>query len=274
MGEWSPGMFFWYCNGRQFQGWLGDLNYQANLIANLNLNGNNGPFPPAIDATTPYPSTFEIDYIRVFNKINCQQTINICNYNHILTSPTVLTGSQITLGGASCFGAVLESTENLDLIATDNIQLLPGADMRGLFSAKIINCPGVPKNTSEYPQDDHFPGNSENNGDVSFTEDLNKSANSPNTDDKAIMGPVEQREESFYTKIYPNPTQGKINIEFEGRIFGEVEIQLINSMEQIVFTKSGIKENFHIDIAHLPKGIYYLVGNFGENSISEKIILE
>lgn len=272
-GEWSPGALSWFCNGHQFSSWTGELNYQAHLIANLNLNGNNGPFPPAIDATTPYPSTFEIDYIRVFSKIDCQQTINICNYDQVLTSQPVMTGYQITLGGASCSGAILESTENLDMIATNNIRLLPGADMRGAFSAKIVNCPPGPQSIAGL-SDGQFPENSANRGDVSFTENLNISADSSNTDDKAIMGPVEQREASFYTKIYPNPTQGRINIEFEGSIFGEVEIQLINSMEQIVFTKSGIKENFHIDIAHLPKGIYYLVGNFGENSISEKIILE
>lgn len=265
MGEWSPGMLFWYCNGREFAYWLGDLNYQAHLIANLNLNGPTGPFQPAVSSSTPYPSTFEIDYIRVFNKINCEQSINICNYNHILVSPTVMTGSQISLGGTSSCSAELGVGENLDLIATDNIQLLPGADIQGTLSTKIITCPG-PKNTNPIPQEDQFPGNSANSGDIIIGEDLNKSALLPEQESNSGH--------AFYTKIFPNPTQGKINIEFEGQIKGNVEIKMINSMDQTVFIKSGIKESFSIDISSLPKGTYFLIGTFGENSVSEKIILE
>lgn len=267
MGEWSPGLLAWYCNGREFAYWLGDLNYEAHLIANLNLNGPTGPFQPSVNHLTPYPAALEIDYIRVFNKIDCQQTISICNYNHGLTSPTVLTGSQISLGGTSSCSAQLEVGENLDLIATDNIQLLPGADIQGLFSTKIVECPG-PKSTNQTPQTDQFPSNSENYGDIIMGEDLNKS--------KSLILPEQENnsEHAFYTKIFPNPTQGRINIEFEGEVVGDIEIALVNSANQTVFVKSGIKENFYIDISSLPKGVYFLIGKFGENSVSEKIVLE
>jgi hypothetical protein len=35
-----------------------------------------------------------------------------------------------------------------------------------------------------------------------------------------------------------------------------------------------MREGFHIDISSLPKGVYFLIGTFGENSISEKVVLE
>jgi beta-glucanase (GH16 family) len=261
MGEWGPGALYWYCNGQEFAGWLGDLNYQAHLLANLNLNGPFGPFPPGVNSSTPYPSAFEIDYIRVWTKVNCRQTLNICSYNQTPTSLNVLTGGQITLGGSSLCSVNLNEGENLDLIATDYIELLSGADIDGLFSTKIVDCPG-PKSMGNSGGADAFPGNSDNYGDV-VLDDASKEK-SLNTESKHL----------FYTKIYPNPTQGRINIEFDGKIVGDVEIKLINNLDQTVFVKKSIKENFYIDISELPKGVYFLTGTFGENSISEKIVLE
>ena len=79
----------------------------------------------------------------------------------------------------------------------------------------------------------------------------------------------------FVIGIYPNPTNGKITIEFVGKIDRNIKIELINSNGQTVFSKDNIIEKkLDINISHLPKGIYYLVGTFNEKAISEKIILK
>jgi hypothetical protein len=78
-----------------------------------------------------------------------------------------------------------------------------------------------------------------------------------------------------YTKIYPNPTAGKITIEFVGEINRNIKIELINSQGQIVFSRDNIIEkSLDIDISHLQKGVYLLNVIFGNSSVSDKIILK
>ncbi len=77
------------------------------------------------------------------------------------------------------------------------------------------------------------------------------------------------------TIIYPNPTDGSITIEFVGQIDRNIQISLLNSFGQPVYSNENITVNrIDIDISNLPKGIYVLIGTFGNNSISEKIILK
>lgn len=94
MGEWGQNFSFWYLNGSEFAIWLGNLNYQENIRANLAIACDGCPFGPGPDNTTLFPATFEIDYIRVWTRLNCEQTINICNYNQTNTDPTVITGKK------------------------------------------------------------------------------------------------------------------------------------------------------------------------------------
>lgn len=74
----------------------------------------------------PTTSYFEIDFIRVWTRLDCQQVITICNYNQTSTDPTGITGSQITMGGTNC-NAVVQNEQNLHLIATDYIELCQGS---------------------------------------------------------------------------------------------------------------------------------------------------
>lgn len=72
-------------------------------------------------------------------------------------------------------------------------------------------------------------------------------------------------------KIYPNPAKGKINIEFSDTI--EIQnIRLIDMQGKEVKLFSG---NFNqLDLAHIPKGLYFLSINTKQGNVSEKIIIE
>ena len=65
--EWTPGRIIWSVDGRETARVEGDQvsSEQMYLLANLAVGGD---FPGSPDETTPFPSTYEIDYIRVWQK--------------------------------------------------------------------------------------------------------------------------------------------------------------------------------------------------------------
>jgi len=72
-----------------------------------------------------------------------------------------------------------------------------------------------------------------------------------------------------------NHTDGKINIEFTGKTDRKIKITLTGLTGIVVFMQDNITENkISIDISNLAKGVYILTGYFGDNSVSEKIILK
>lgn len=258
MGEWGPNASFWYLNGKSFAIWLGNLNTQLYLVANAAVADNcPSPFCPGPDNTTQLPAYFEIDFIRVWTRLDCEQVITLSNYNQSATDPTVITGKTIN---ASTLTLTPEQT--LKLIAINEIVIDQHTTIEGEFEAKIVECSGPQK------KEDDFFNQSDSAIKISSIEpdsinDNNKQT-SPNIENPSLL----------YTKIYPNPTKGEISIEFDGKIVQNMKIEVINSHGQIVFSKNVIEEkSLKIDISHLPKGIYFLKGTFGNKSISDKIIL-
>ena len=256
MGEWGPNFFAWYLNGQEFDFLFRNFNQQAFLIANLGVANNcPAPFCPGPNNTTPLPAYFEIDYIRVWTRLDCSQDINISNYSQGENDPTVITGRNINITNLN-----LGPGQTLKLIATDEIVFEPNPPTQGNFEVKIVDCP-VPvfkKEENSFNQSDSA---------LKIISAINPDSSNENS---SIENPS-----ILYTKIFPNPTDGKITIEFEGKIERNIKIELISSAGQIVFSKDNIIEKtLNIDISQLPKGIYILKGVFGNNTISDKIILK
>jgi hypothetical protein len=156
----------------------------------------------------------------------------------------------------------LSSSQSLKLIATNRIKIDSDINIEGNFNAKIVDCPG--------PQ-------------MQMVNTANRSDNTlrviPNfsSDSTKIKDPQEAKNRPILSsKIFPNPSDGKITIELEGKLENQaIKIELINSAGQIVFSKDNITEMvLDINISHLPKGIYFLKGTFGNKSVSDRIILE
>lgn len=264
MGEWGPNATFWYLNGQEFAGWFGNLYYQSSVRANLAVSNNDcddwwciGP-----DNTTPFPSIFEIDYIRIWTRLDCEQNITIENYSQTNTDPTVITGNQITMGGNNG-NAHIQSGQYLNLIATDVIKLKQGfvAESGSKFSAKIIDCPSISKNDEFIEEKDSV---------LHVVSKLDSDSLQQVQTKSTVENPTH-----YITKIYPNPTDGKIDIEFVGKTERKIKIALTNSTGIIVFVQDNILENkISIDISNLAKGVYILTGYFGDSTVSEKIILK
>ncbi len=69
-----------------------------------------------------------------------------------------------------------------------------------------------------------------------------------------------------HTNIYPNPTNGKINIKFNNKLIDN--FILTNAIGQVIMEKEITESEIFIDLSKQPKGIYFI--NFTGNKILEK----
>ena len=69
-----------------------------------------------------------------------------------------------------------------------------------------------------------------------------------------------------HTNIYPNPTNGKINIKFNNKLIDN--FILTNAIGQIIMKKDITESEIFIDLSKQPKGIYFI--NFTGNKTLEK----
>jgi hypothetical protein len=74
--------------------------------------------------------------------------------------------------------------------------------------------------------------------------------------------------------IFPNPTSGNINIEFEDEILRKIEITIFNALGQIVYSSEKANLMVEIDLSFLRSGIYYLNVSSAEIKKTIKLIKE
>lgn len=65
-GIWLPNSLTYFVNGVPVSQFNGDFSTEMNVIANLSVAQNNGPFSPGPDEKTKFPNEFILDYIRVW----------------------------------------------------------------------------------------------------------------------------------------------------------------------------------------------------------------
>lgn len=87
----------------------------------------------------------------------------------------------------------------------------------------------------------------------------------------------ELREFNFF-KIYPNPTDQEVKIEFETKDFEKYEIQVFNSLGQLVykevFRPKPVKvETKKIDVSRFANGVYYFSFISNEKTITKQIFV-
>jgi beta-glucanase (GH16 family) len=245
--EWTPAYCIFSLNNTEGPIWLGDLNYQENIIANLSIAGSNVPFGSGPDNSTTFPSKLEIDYIRVWTRLYCDQDITFNSYTQSSTDPTAMTGHTINISDMD-----LSSDKTLRIIATDCVTIGPNSLIEGDFDARAIECPVIEKCLSN------------ENGTVQILKNVPQIDTTVNNKEKVVL----------YARIFPNPTHGKIRIEFEGKIDRGIKIELFDAKGKMVFSRE-IKtlDSIEIDISNFAKGTYLLKGYFGENSITNKVII-
>ena len=91
--EWQTGFVKWYLNGKTIAYWKGNFEYPMWVIADMALARDNGPFGPGPDASTKFPATFDIDYIRIWNRT--EQNSTKAKSQSVNLSPSGETGKAI-----------------------------------------------------------------------------------------------------------------------------------------------------------------------------------
>jgi len=69
------------------------------------------------------------------------------------------------------------------------------------------------------------------------------------------------KENSFaagFIKVYPNPTKDKLNIEFTTSETRDIELSLINTLGEKIYSSINVKEREEIDLSALVPGFYFL----------------
>lgn len=74
-------------------------------------------------------------------------------------------------------------------------------------------------------------------------------------------------------KVYPNPTNGLVNIEFNSLPERETNVQVFNQLGQRILIQQAVNQNTKLDLSANPAGIYYITISSEKISRTEKIIL-
>lgn len=122
-----------------------------------------------------------------------------------------------------------------------------------------------PPNTSFFSIHFHFGANT----DTYFIDDVT-------IDCKALSVSTSQQPSTntFDWKIYPNPTDNYLNIEWEtGLKNGHISLYTISGQALLSSTISEFNQHLQLDISHLPKGIYIIKLNTQKGVFAKKLIV-
>lgn len=225
-----------------------------NIIANLAIQSS-GDNNSLTDNTTPFPSQMEIDYIKYYKRISCENNIIInhtSELNLVNGAYNFLSGNTITLGS----NVTIPANQYLEVVSTNEINLLPGfsEDIGSGFSAHIN--PNLPCSANKMIQD---------NDTLNEYETLrNETKNFHNTQNLLI-------------KIYPNPANESLTIEFNDRMVNGYKIILSDLFGADLLQMNGYADKTLLDVSTLSQGVYFLsiYDNQTENLLHyTKVILE
>lgn len=257
------------CNGiNAFHQYIMDVVFPRDpmqIIAGLGIQngmddyGNNN----APDGSTPFPSALEIDYIRYYKQMPCEGNVEITDLASLNLSSeiyNVIVGEYIHIDG----DITIESEQQLEIIAKDEITLGSGftAEAGSNFVARIDEgiCTGV----------NQIAGEGSNDYLNKYQSERTNPTNSFNT-----SSVVERTGNNV--KISPNPSKGRIAIEFTSDLIHDYEIYLTDIQGKILYSQSALEsQKIEIDITRYNSGVYFLnvINTKNMNAYSNKIIKE
>jgi hypothetical protein len=74
--------------------------------------------------------------------------------------------------------------------------------------------------------------------------------------------------------VYPNPTEGQVNVALSKDFGSEVQLMVRNTNGQVVLTQSYSNSGLlSINLSDMPAGVYYLSVQSESHSASQKVTL-
>lgn len=213
-----------------------------------------------------------IDDVEVFEECESYKHIQNKYYDNFIFAPSAIDGlynmnekaginlyvGKMINGGWPFGDVILANGSKVNFTAanvitiTDGFWVQPGAD----FTAKILPCPNnfnrlINPNTNPDP---------------------NYIIPAPLIADEDIVPDDEQINEIFNISIFPNPNNGQFNIQLSEDEELPTSISIQNILGQVVLTRDVTSNNTQVDLNEAPKGIYMLLINYKQYTITKKII--
>jgi beta-glucanase (GH16 family) len=222
----------------------------SRIIIDIALQGVNDAsntfLPPAV------PKTFEIDYVKAWQKINCSEIVddNLCSYTPNVNATAVesfVMGDNIAAAGVGCSYYIPGWTgiDYVSLCAREKVDLLPGfhADLGSKFNARIVSC--IPNDNKSMTQNTST-----------------KAANSISTKDSLP-----------YVTLSPNPTRGEVNINVSPADHFVI-LKIYDIIGSEIYSQKITAEVFSVDLSNLSHGIYfvYSLDKLGNSKINKLLI--
>lgn len=249
--EWTPNGIYFTMNSQSVFGAFKNFYHPMHVTANLAI-ASSGSFGPGPNDQNVFPTSLDIDFIRIWKRLDCDEDKVFCDYTQSELDETNVTGRNISFGGLGC-EAVLTEDQYLNVIGTEGVTLGEGfsAVSGSNFYAKTVACP---QEGADKEFEKEF-------GEVR----LDRKHDTNNSKDKVLMS------------IYPNPSDNHVIINMENVDQDkEIIVSLINSFGQSVYTNklSGSGEHY-VGLESFASGIYFLVVQIdGREELREKLIMK
>ena len=219
-----------------------------NLIINLAIaNDNIGTYGPGPNAQTPFPSSLDVDYIRVYKKRNHLKDISINAFDTLNSDYYTAKNIFINEGG---FSLSVNNGETKNLIACEEVVLNPGftVDEGGLFETRISsgsrNQPLIIHDNRFYSADNVTETPSLKGV---FYEEKGKETEEgvgfKNEKEEIYSASFEVSEGLF--DVFPNPNKGFFKIKLNSQFEEYQCVQIVNSLGEIVYSINNPTESIY-----------------------------
>lgn len=88
----------------------------------------------------------------------------------------------------------------------------------------------------------------------------------------AVVNDVQDVNSNTSIVMYPNPTNDQVHISVNSSIENQIQVSLLNMIGQNVYSKNENKNQFTLNIDHLPNGIYFMELKSGKMVWKQKIV--
>ena len=261
---WEPGGFVQFSINRSVIESTWPINYisRMTLIANVAVGTFTNQvsagcptvgFEHAPNNTTVFPSSMDIEYIRIWKPLYCTQNVVLCNYPTGLIDDESITGNTVQIGNFNCVNNIVTyyNGMQLDIAAISEINFVGETSIDGAMYARIVSCPNPPQNRSNESGLSGFIDSEEYNEEIGLAITNENNLNVTND-------PLNSNYE-----VSPNPSLSVFAIQFYNTIIElPRDINAINVFnligESVLFNYSFEQGKLNIDLSNQKAGVYLL----------------
>lgn len=213
-------------------------NKAGRIIVSIGIqSGVNGP-----DGDTPFPSQFEVDYVRYYRQMACPGALVITQSSGLALNSeqfNARVGSTITLGGA----VTVQNSDQIEFIAGESIQFNPGFEAVAGAHVHAHIRPGMCGGGMVGESNGMTLDGEEILAHSSEVKSIGSEPSRPSTVD-----------------VMPNPSSGAFRLAVDlGSDIGTYNCRIVDGRGAVVFEQNDLSNGYtDVDISGLGTGVYLL----------------